>query len=215
MAWNESACVPQPSGAAGDNRLDSNANEHGFDHPTINDREWTEERVAVLIELRARGLSRRVITDTINAQTGSTFTKNAIFGKIDRLFTAARPLKTEEEKAALLLARRERDKLKKREARLKVKAPADMNRRRAAIGRVDPGLAVVAFRPEDFTDANVHGLENLEPHHCRFICNDDMSAPVYCGLPMLANSTFSFCAGHHAICCTKPMGRKEPGRHVA
>jgi hypothetical protein len=188
MAWNESACVPQPSGATGDNRA------------------WTEERVALLIHLREEKLSRAEIAERINKETGSAFSKSAICGKIDRIFLAARPIKTEEEKAATRQKQLDRDRLKKREARLKANPHIDMNRRRAAIGRVDPGLAVVAFKPEDFTDANVHGLENLEPHHCRWIIGDDTRNPTFCGLHILDGS--SYCSGHHRIVWVPPQKRR-------
>jgi GcrA cell cycle regulator len=158
--------------------------------------------------LRARGLSRRVITDTINAQTGSTFTKNAIFGKIDRLFTAARPVKTEEEKAALLLARRERDKLKKREARLKVKAPVDMNRRRAAIGRIDPEPYVCQPAP-DVTPLHID-MEGLGDSNCHWPYGDGPF--TFCGHQALAK--LPYCAKHCRIAYRPMTSRKEPGRYV-
>ncbi|WP_029581977.1 GcrA family cell cycle regulator [Bradyrhizobium sp. URHD0069] len=169
----------------------------------IHREEWTEERIALLKELREAGVQRGEIADRINKQTGSNFTRSAICGKIDRLFPAAHPKKTEEEKAATKRAQRDRDKKLARERRLERRLaaglPVDMPRRAAKFS-VNPGLKIVAFRPEDFRSANVHGVDALESHHCRFICNDDMSAPVFCGLPMLTNSKFSFCAGHHIIC---------------
>jgi hypothetical protein len=79
--------------------------------------------------------------------------------------------------------------------------------------KVQP-FSVVAFRPEEFADANVHGVANLEEHHCRFICNESISEPVYCGLPMLADSSFSFCAGHHEICSLPERVRTDRRRWV-
>lgn len=167
----------------------------------IND--WTEERIAILIRMRGEGAKRRAIADAINEQTGASFTKAAICGKIDRLFPVAKPVKTPEERAATLKARRERSILAKR-----AKRAAD----RMAAGQpyrpqqrpIKPTLVVVDAKPEGFPDARVTGIDALEPHHCRFICNDDVSEPVYCGLPIMANSRFSYCAGHHRICVAPP-----------
>lgn len=61
-------------------------------------------------------------------------------------------------------------------------------------------LTVVPFRAEDFTAANVHGIADLQDHHCRFICNDDLSAPIYCGLPRVEGSHFWFCSDHLQTC---------------
>lgn len=69
-------------------------------------------------------------------------------------------------------------------------------------------LAIVEFNPADFTESNVYGIDALEPHHCRFIVNDDPAAAIFCGLPMLEKSSFSFCAGHHRI-CVKPVPERR------
>lgn len=174
--------------------------------PTI-DNDWTEERIAILVRMREEGVRRGAIADAINKHTGSNFTRSAICGKIDRLFPAAKPIKTPEERAETLKAQRERDAEKKR-----AKRAAE----REAAGRpskpqqepIQPELVVVETRPDDFPEARIVGIDALEPHHCRFECSGDdfdPAAPVFCGLPILANSKFSYCAGHHRICAISPL----------
>ncbi len=78
---------------------------------------WTEEQISILVEEHGIGTRRRYIAQIINTRTGSSFTKSAICGKIDRMFPAAKPVKTEEEKAATKARQRERDRLKKQRKR--------------------------------------------------------------------------------------------------
>jgi hypothetical protein len=44
---------------------------------------------------------------------------------------------------------------------------------------------------------NVHGFDDLEPHHCRYIVNDDTSDPLWCGRVSLSGK--SWCASHAAL----------------
>jgi hypothetical protein len=172
------------------------------------DSDWTQERTAMLVQFRSEGMKRGAIADEINKRTGSKFTRAAICGKIDRMYPVAKPIKSEEAKAETKRLRLERNARTKREKRAAERAargetPKTRQQRRAPAA---PILAIVEVRPEDFPEARVVGIDALQPHHCRFICNDDMATPVYCGLPILSNSSrFSFCAGHHARCTEKPL----------
>lgn len=56
-------------------------------------------------------------------------------------------------------------------------------------------------RPAPPVDANfqiigIAGLDALEPYHCRFIANDDMSEPLYCGHSVEKGS---YCAHHRRV----------------
>lgn len=159
---------------------------------------WTEEQVSLLRLFHSQGMHRGAMADEINRRTGSKFTRSAVCGKIDRLYPAAKPIKTEEEKAATKAAREARYNEARRERRAQQRATF----------RPRPGpapiLTVVQTNPDDHPEARVYGIDALERHHCRFICNDDVSEPVYCGLPIMANSRFSYCAGHHRICVAPP-----------
>lgn len=179
---------------------------HDPDPPPLIDNDWTDERVTILVRMREEGVKRGAIADAINKETGSKFTRSAICGKIDRLFPAAKPIKTPEERAATLKARREREAAKKRARRAEAREAAGMAPKPQQTP-VQPQLVLVENKPEEFPEARVHGIDALERHHCRFICNDDMSAPVYYGLPILANSRLSYCAGHHQICVAPPKAQ--------
>lgn len=172
----------------------------------IVDNDWTEERIAILVQLREEGMKRGAIADAINKQTGSDFTRSAICGKIDRLFPAAKPIKTPEERAETLKAQRERDAEKKR-----AKRAAE----REAVGRapkphqapIQPALVVIETRPDDFPEARIRGIDALEANNCRFECSGDdfnPAEPVFCGLPIMAGSRFSYCACHHQLCVAPP-----------
>lgn len=58
---------------------------------------------------------------------------------------------------------------------------------------------VSRFYAEDVSATNVHGVAALESHHCRFIINTDMTAPVYCGAA-ITHDRFSWCQKHFEIC---------------
>lgn len=179
---------------------------HDPDPPPLIDNDWTDERVAILVRMREEGVKRGAIADAINKETGSRFTRSAICGKIDRLFPAAKPVKTPEERAATLKERRERGAAKKRAKRAAEREAAGRAPKPQQT-RIQPALVVVEPRPEDFPEARVHGIDALESHHCRFECSGDdfnPAEPVFCGLPILAQSKFSYCAGHHRLCVAPP-----------
>lgn len=180
---------------------------HDPDPPAPWSNTWTEERITLLIELRNTNMKRGRIALEINSRTGSNFTRAAVCGKIDRIFPAAKPRLTEEEKAASYRASMERWNAKRREAARQKRIALGLGPDSGFIpaSMVQP-LAVVVFRPEDFTDANVRGVANLEKHHCRWIFGDDMAEPVFCGLPQLEGR--SFCAGHSAIVYAPPQKRR-------
>lgn len=176
---------------------------HVSDPPQA-DNYWTEERITILVQMREQGVQRGAIADAINKQTGSMFTRSAICGKIDRLFPAAKPVKTPEERAATRKAQRLRDAEKKRARReAEKKAAGQAYKPRQTV--IQPELVVVETKPEDFPEARIHGINALEPHRCRFECSGDdfnPAAPVFCGLPTFGKS--SYCASHHRICVAPP-----------
>lgn len=150
-----------------------------FTHPTDPpaSREWTDEHVGQLKAMLAQECGYGEIGDVLNRSKGSI--------------------------ASLV-------------KRLGIELPPNYQTKQMMKGRgwtgqstgrtlVAPALTV-AYRAEDFTDANVHGIANLEDHHCRFICNDDFSSPVYCGRHHSVWSVngreraSSYCEFHHRIC---------------
>lgn len=173
--------------------------------------DWTPERIDILVQLRNDKWKRGAIADEINRRTGASFTRSAVCGKLDRIFPAAKPIKTAEERAETIRARNERSKLKKRAERAAERAAQGSAPKPNRVKTVSapPPLAIVEVNPSDFPDARVHGVGKLEPHHCRFECTPDAeydpAHPVFCGLPILANSKFSWCSGHHATLTQKPL----------
>src|SRR5689334_22216204 len=116
MLFNDSACAPQVVGVTADHT-------HDPDPPAKGEGAWTKDRVELLIRFYGEEYTRSEIADEINKQTGSSFNRNSISGKIDRLSLTENPTKTAEEKAAAHARKLEREAERKREARLKVNAP--------------------------------------------------------------------------------------------
>lgn len=161
---------------------------------------WTEEQVALLRLFHSQGWRRGAMADEINRRTGSKFTRSAVCGKIDRLYPAAKPIKTEEEKATTKAAREARYNEARRERRAQQRATF-----KPRLAPAPVVLTVVQPDPNDHPEARVHGIDALERSHCRFECSGDdfnPATPVFCGLPILASSKFSYCAGHHRLCVT-------------
>lgn len=179
--------------------------------PALGKNSWTDERIALLTTLRSEGTMKRgEMADHINFQTGSEFTRSGVCGKIDRLFPIATPKRTLEERAAVKRARQDRRNDQRREEgrqrRLDAGLPANPDWKRAAQRRRDPGLKVV-FRAEEVAAANVHGIVNLEDHHCRFMTNDDCANPVFCGGQVAAGKSWRF--NHCAIVFAPPSERRR------
>lgn len=174
------------------------------------DTPWTQERIGLLLALREQKMGRADIAVTINNRTGSQFTKSAICGKIDRLFPhEIKHRLTAEQRAENEKRSREKDVARQRENRRRKRAelglPEDIRWCRQPV-KVQP-LAVVVFRPEDFTAHNVGSVADLESHHCRYpLHEDDPAAPVFCGLPKMERS--SYCSRHHQIAWLPPQKRR-------
>lgn len=183
---------------------------------------WTEDRIAILIEEHGKGTARRAIADILNERTGATFTKSAVCGKIDRLFPAARPVKTAEERAATEARRRERDRLKKQRkraaagARPRVKR-TDQPRHKYAVRLVSANgnsnamrviRSVVTGLPPlrcvDIEPLNLTTYEINLGKQCEFIKGHD---GLHCGHPTQAGS--SYCTPHHDLCWEPPRPKVD------
>jgi hypothetical protein len=132
---------------------------------------WTDERVATLKRMREDGYTFDVIAERLGC------TRNAISGKVDRLGLARPPRK---ERIAEADKRRER-------------------RARAKLVSVEPGPVVLPIlsQPEPKQEASgTVSFAELREHHCRWILNDDMSNPVFCGEQ---KSGRSYCEAHRLL----------------
>jgi hypothetical protein len=68
-------------------------------------------------------------------------------------------------------------------------------------------FARLAAVEQPISASNVHGIDALKPHHCRFILNDAMRDPVYCGAHVSPHSR-SWCPHHHEACRYVPAERR-------
>jgi hypothetical protein len=164
--------------AATDNCLDSNSSDHGFDPPTISRHATLLARMAGWSEEDDRRVAEMMSAGRGYGEIAEALGKKR--GAIRRRVVSLGIERTPEWRSTQLL-----------------------NRWR--FGRTQ--IRVVNHDPIEFPEARVFGLENLQKGQCRYICNDDMRAPVYCGLPILATSRFSFCSAHNRICCEPPRKR--------
>jgi len=164
--------------------------------------EWTDDRVELLKELHREGCySRADLASEINKLTGSNFTRGAVIGKIDRLFGALRPVKTEEEKALATKARMERDAQRKRERRSEEREYRGVVMRPApkAGGREKPA-PFIAQLPADVAPLHIC-LMDLTDETCRWPYHSDGDITTYCGCYPKQNS--SYCHAHHAVAYQK------------
>lgn len=144
---------------------------------------WTDEREAMLRDLwDVRGFSANDAALEINRQTGSSFTRNAILGKVDRLNLSMRN-RSHHNKPISLEERRKRKR--EREAMFRL-------RRKVTLGWVPP------TRDEDIPLENRKQLMELENNHCRWpVGEPGKPGFFFCGAPT-ANliECRPYCASH-------------------
>lgn len=186
--------------------------------PTIH-AEWTDVRIAILVEEHGRGTRRRSIAQIINRATGSTFTKSAVCGKIDRLFPAAKPIKTEEEKAATKARQRERDRLKKQRKRgsqssaefgvaRRIKRKYESVRIVSANGNSKAMRVIKTFTTDQAALRCVEikcETSFADVTGCRYTDGDGPF--LFCNGQQLAGS--SYCEAHFRLCRAEPRPRRD------
>lgn len=135
---------------------------------------WTVE-----LKERIKGLwetnSATQIAARLNAE-GYAVTRSAISGLIHRMGLSSQN-KTEDHPSACNGSR-----ARSREPR----AP-----------RVVDLFAKARMLESMFGPTNIRGFDALEPHHCRYIVNDDVSDPLWCGSVTLLGK--SWCPTHAAL----------------
>lgn len=81
-----------------------------------------------------------------------------------------------------------------------VVVPSDYRIKQVAIANMarfgKPLKRPAAPQDASFQIVGIVGIDALESHHCRFIANDDMSEPLYCGHTV---ENGSYCSHHRAI----------------
>ena len=156
---------------------------------------WTDRRLALLRKLYDDKVQLGHIAAEINAQTGSTFTRNSICGMCYRLQLPAR----------------------KRSRKQRAAGPSERilsERRRQAtrlgIRRTDNSQAVARRKViaafDDFGGPDHLGIVffSLERHHCRFPKGEGIEA-TYCGQDVKGDSFW--CAFHRGLVYQAPESR--------
>lgn len=189
--------------------------------------EWTEERFSLLAQLREMGIThRRQIADRINRQTGSHFTRNSICSKIQRTWGPDRPPRTQEQKDADLIARRNRDVLRAREKRAEKREregrPPRTQVHTTAINITRMRLANPELKSEPFVCGEAPNvvprdltLMELGNGDCRYPSGEGPNIR-FCGHPSLEGK--SYCGPHKRLSYKPPIQRTkapyvENGRH--
>jgi hypothetical protein len=191
---------------------------------------WTGELTALVQELNNTKLSRAQIADEIFRQTGVSFTRNAIIGKLGRLGatspkvfvargpTLARPKRTSVNGSGII------DKIKVRAAAQAHPAftPGPQNKQAlVAITRRENSDRAAALNAQS-APAPLHiFFLDRKDNECAFICSVDGAPRTVCGheqviIPRgktLAPS--SYCAFHHAFTHWDPHQKAAPKQEIA
>lgn len=162
---------------------------------------WTEERIARLKELHAKGFSMQAMAEELGT------TRNAIAGKLHRLGVRVRrtPL-TEEEIEARTALRREQDAERKRRKRAKKAERRNVlrlvraNSNSTVLRMLDTITSEVGkLREVNILPHNV-ALTDLTDHDCRYPYGEGEF--LFCGHTKQDGS--SYCPAHTAL-CFKPV----------
>lgn len=158
---------------------------------------WSEKDVEILTQGKREGKSASEIAADL-AAAGSTFSRNAVIGKLTRIFKSL-PGDHELVRAsrAALAAKRQA-----KEAAKTAQKPAPTKRRvplSVVFPLADPEIAQAgARRPGLYLD------DEWPRNACRyplFKGSVDLTGPIFCGEPVAKRS---FCAKHYALCWVKP-----------
>jgi GcrA cell cycle regulator len=154
--------------------------------------QWHDDHCAELTQLLATGMIYREIAASLNFKFGTSFSKNAIVGKVQRLGLTA-----PEKPKAPPYVRKPKARRAEREVVRIVSANSNSNAMRVVRSVVleQAKLRCVEIVPRDLS------LVELEPGDCRYAYGDGPF--TFCGHPAQAGS--SYCVPHTALC-------KEPPR---
>jgi hypothetical protein len=153
---------------------------------------WTEKRVELLRSISLLG-SCADTARVINEQTGSSFSRNSIIGKLTRLGLPAQPRNNGGRKAGVPQAPRKRG-----HGGGSGKRAANIKRDRSQ----DPEL-VEELPPADFLGLT---FDDLQPGQCHFPRGDGPF--LFCGQPIKEGS--SYCPACHQRVYVKPNNPKTP-----
>ncbi len=145
---------------------------------------WTVEREELLKTLLEAKRSCNWLAREINRQSGSSFTRNAIIGKLHRMG----------------ISKPQPDKQEKRTRSKKPREP-----------RFRPERKVIDLFADLLPPADFLGIQFVETNRSTCMYPEgDGSHMLFCGQPRRAES--SYCAAHHKICYWKPDRPVRVGR---
>lgn len=144
---------------------------------------WTEWRVDLLTKYHADGLSDTLITDQINHDTGSCFTRNAIIGKRHRIGLPCRMSQLTAQ--GIFHPRPPR--------RSREQGQANRRAREHINGQKFACVPVPEMPSPDHLGI---ALNDLKPTHCRFPRGDGPF--TFCGHKVKPDSPY--CEFHHHLC---------------
>lgn len=184
---------------------------------------WTDEAVARLSALNAKGITTREIANAISAEFGMTFTRNAVIGKIHRLGIAnERASAREDDPRVQMIRELDAQGVSRREIIATVRCrfelvTAVLGRlpKKEAIARRNSGRRTAqswsapAIRAETgFTDASLRlRFEDLKATSCRWPVGHPGKDLLFCGAEKIEGKPY--CACH-----CKTAYRIEPARQV-
>ena len=192
---------------------------------------WTDDLVALVQKLNDTELSRAQIAVEIFRQTGVSFTRNAIIGKLGRLGlaspkifitkgpTLSRPERTSANGDGII------DKIKVRAAAQAYPAftfsPQNKQARAAVTRRENSDRAAVLNTKSAPVPRHIPFLDRKMDGECAFICSEEGEPTTVCGHEQLIIlrgrilAPSSYCAFHHAFTHWDQRQKVAPKQEIA
>lgn len=150
---------------------------------------WQPEHSDALRTLVASGLSYAESALALNAQFGTSYTRNSAIGRANRIGLACpkRPA----------LAKKPRPRIHTQRVRVVASNPSPTCKMRRII--LVSEAEQFKCRAAEVVPLNLSFID-LEPKQCRYPYGDEVV--TFCGHPVRDGS--SYCPGHHALCWMKP-----------
>lgn len=151
---------------------------------------WPEDHAQELARLVASGMVYRLVAEALNEKFGTSHTKNAIVGKVQRLGLTA----PDKPKRPPYVRKPKARRPDEREKRIITFGDANATRVYSSVQREQYKVRCVEIVPRHLS------VLDLEPNDCRYPYGD---GPItFCGHEKLVGS--SYCIAHHVLCQEKP-----------
>ena len=152
--------------------------------------DWNDDRIELLRKYHEERLAFSLIADRINAETGSTFSRNACIGKAVRIGLQSRP-KAPGPHVERMKHKREQPRTIRPKPRERLSFSDSLAPDLDTLKEIDAMPPPSGFLAIAFLD--------LKPSHCRYPRGGTDGAPIlFCGQPKIDGS--SYCAACHRRC---------------